>query len=72
MVEYLTDNHLGKHTTDLSAEVLAKAGKALLVEAQMREDLEKPFHLCKVNCCNSFIHLLSNNDLQFLLCLLKH
>lgn len=61
-----------KNTTDLTAEILTKTGETLLVEAQQREDLEKPFHLCKVDCCYSFIQLLSNNDLQFLLCLLKH
>lgn len=61
-----------KNTTDLTAEVLAKAGETLLVEAQQREDLEKPFHLRKVNCSDGFIQLLRDNDLQFLLCLLKH
>ena len=60
------------NNTDLTAEILSKACKALLVEAQQRKDLEKPFHLCEVDCCYSFIQLLSNNDLQFLLCLLKH
>lgn len=59
-------------TTDLTAEVLTEAGEALLVEAQQREDLEKPFHLCEVDCCYSFVELLSDDDFQFLLCLLQH
>lgn len=59
-------------TTDLTAEILTEAGKALLVEAQERENLEKSFHLREVDCCYSFIELLSNDDLQFLLCLLQH
>lgn len=49
--------------TDLTAEILAKSSEALLVEAKKREDLEKPFHLCQVDCCYSFIKLLCNNDL---------
>lgn len=61
-----------RQTTDLAAEVLAKAGEALLVKAQHREDLEKPFHLSKVHSCHSFIQLISDDDLQFLLGLLKH
>lgn len=59
-------------TTDLTAEILTKASKTLLVEAQQRKDLEKPFHLCQVNRCNSFIQLLGNDDPQLLLCFLKH
>lgn len=59
-------------STDLTAEVLTKASKTLLVEAQQGEDLEKPFHLCQVNRCYSFIQLLGNDDPQLLLCFLKH
>lgn len=58
-------------TTDLSAEILAKASKALLVEAQQREELEKPFYLCQVNSCHGLIQLLGNNHPQFLLRFLK-
>lgn len=54
-------------STDLTAEILTKASEALLVKTKQWEDLEKPFHLCKVNSCYSFIQFLSNNDLQFLL-----
>lgn len=61
-----------KNATDLTAEILAKAGEALLVEAQQREDLEKPLHLREVDRRYSFIKLLSNDDLQLLLCLLQH
>ena len=53
-------------TTNLTAEILTKTGKALLVEAQQREDLEKPLHLCEVNCRHGLIELLCNNDFKFL------
>lgn len=68
-------NSLGnktKRTTHLTAEVLAKAGEPLRVKTQHRKDLEKSFHLGKVHRCNRFIQLISDDDLQFLLCLLKH
>lgn len=58
--------------TDLTAEVLTKASKALLVEAQQRKDLEKPLHLCQVNRCYGFIQLLGHDDPQLLLCFLEH
>lgn len=44
--------------TDLTAEVLAEASQALLVEPQQREDLEEPFYLSQVNGGHSFIQLL--------------
>lgn len=58
-------------TINLTAEVLTKASETLLVEAQQREDLEKPFDLRQVNSCYSLIQLLGNNDPQLLLGFLK-
>lgn len=57
--------------TNLAAEILTKAGEALLVEAQQWEDLEKPLHLREVDRCHGLIELLCNYTLQFLLCLLQ-
>lgn len=59
-------------STDLTAEVLAKASQALLVEAQQGEDFEEPLHLREVHRCDGFVQLLGDDDLQFLLRLLQH
>lgn len=60
------------HTcSNLTAKVLSKACKSLLMESQQRKDLEKAFHLRQVTCGNCFLQSRCDKCLQITLCFLK-